>query len=44
MYCCADIIAVGGLMDYWLPHVNVVVWITMSLVIITLLNGEHEAA
>lgn len=40
MFGCADIIAVCGLMQYWLPDVNVVAWIIMTLVIVTLLNGE----
>lgn len=41
MFGCADIIAVCGLMEYWLPNVNVVAWIIMTLAIVTVLNVFH---
>ncbi|BEI91173.1 uncharacterized protein CcaverHIS019_0312430 [Cutaneotrichosporon cavernicola] len=41
MFGCADIIAVCGLMEYWLPDVNVAAWIVMTLAIVTVLNVFH---
>lgn len=42
MFGCADIIAVCGLMQYWLPDVNIIAWIVMTLVVVTALNGKQE--
>jgi amino acid transporter len=41
MFGCSDIIAFAGLFQFWLPDLSPAVWISIALVVITLLNSYH---